>query len=639
MSIGRCAALFPVMWMLAACGSSGAVGTSPPEVPVAATKMAATPQDEPTQAPELAPTATEELPEPEATAESAWVRLTPGHYTDLMASGPWLIYLKEGRLKIANPDGSAEMEVDMPRLPLEIAEAADLSEALSPQADKVALIAGDPEDGDLTLWVVWLKTGEAKPVTGLVKDRFLEEVLEQPGRPAVAAMLDPHALRWSGDGRLLAFVAALDAPNSDVYLYDTWNGSVKRLTTGPRQAASPFWSRDGKWIYHLDVADPGVPEWEVHGVWRAPAGGGAPERAYEQGTFVGQEHFVGSPAADQIIVYHEEGDDSELRRVRLGANEAEVIFDGEVSSVAVDPRTGKVAFTTGWQDGNRLMLIGPKDENSALVERHPWGRVVWSEGEQLFSAFDISGSMQFSSDGEVEFVFEHAMREDLSPLGQWWAVKDAPGARQGFWIEDASYGSDFYYHNEQVHDPVLLWAPGDGGVTYLAEKGTLHYLDLPGDTPVRFDERLDGGRVGTGGWGSYVAGIALAIPPDAAGQEGAWKWNERFKVAEWRLGTGFDEQSQRLFEEKSRFAPDESVALFAWMAMGEAGQGRIEWLSPTGEVIASKEFDLPTGESPILADSVQAGGTLRWEEGKHTVRLLVEGEVAGEWDFEVEGGP
>jgi hypothetical protein len=51
--------------------------------------------------------------------------------------------------------------------------------------------------------------------------------------------------QWSPNGRYLAFVALLDAPTSDLFVYDTQDGKLRRLTSGPDWVGPIEWSPDG----------------------------------------------------------------------------------------------------------------------------------------------------------------------------------------------------------------------------------------------------------------------------------------------------------------------------------------------------------------------------------------------------------
>jgi hypothetical protein len=56
----------------------------------------------------------------------------------------------------------------------------------------------------------------------------------------------------SPDGRYLAFVAAIEGPSSDLYVYDSLNDTIERKSSGPNQAADPIWSPDGTGIIHYE---------------------------------------------------------------------------------------------------------------------------------------------------------------------------------------------------------------------------------------------------------------------------------------------------------------------------------------------------------------------------------------------------
>ena len=55
-------------------------------------------------------------------------------------------------------------------------------------------------------------------------------------------------LQWSPNGHYLAFAAVLDADSSDLFIYDSQNGSLRRLTSGPDWVGPIEWSPDGTHI-------------------------------------------------------------------------------------------------------------------------------------------------------------------------------------------------------------------------------------------------------------------------------------------------------------------------------------------------------------------------------------------------------
>jgi hypothetical protein len=84
---------------------------------------------------------------------------------------------------------------------------------------------------------------------------------------------------WSHDGRYLAFVAAIEGPSSDLYIYDSLNDTIERKSSGLNQAADPIWSPDGTGIIHyeyeyypIDIEPYAV---APRALWWAPLDGGS----------------------------------------------------------------------------------------------------------------------------------------------------------------------------------------------------------------------------------------------------------------------------------------------------------------------------------------------------------------------------
>ena len=123
---------------------------------------------------------------------------------------------------------------------------------------------------DLTLHVASIVDGEDRASIRLVRDTFVDDVQQEARALAsnppeeldgdssseiAAGLFDAFlvgitSVAWSPDGRYLAFAGAIDGPSSDIYLYDTENGSVRRLTSGPDEILKIAWSPDGRWIMH-----------------------------------------------------------------------------------------------------------------------------------------------------------------------------------------------------------------------------------------------------------------------------------------------------------------------------------------------------------------------------------------------------
>jgi hypothetical protein len=74
--------------------------------------------------------------------------------------------------------------------------------------------------------------------------------------------------RWSPDSRQIVSDLRPSSGKPELYLMNLEGGPPQRFFTGTTRAASPFWSRDGNWIY-FDSDQP-------HAIWKAPVKGGKP---------------------------------------------------------------------------------------------------------------------------------------------------------------------------------------------------------------------------------------------------------------------------------------------------------------------------------------------------------------------------
>jgi hypothetical protein len=152
----------------------------------------------------------------------------------------------------------------------------DLRRVRSPNGDRLALIVQTNEGFDLV--EVLIPGGETKTIAHLYSITD-EELMAKPtsARAFTAyAIRDYDNLAWAPGGRYLAFVGAMDGPTSDLYLYDTESGNIRRLTDGEAQAVFPTWAWDGEYILLYGVS------------WRGPFGG----------AILGHDHL------DEVVAVH-----------------------------------------------------------------------------------------------------------------------------------------------------------------------------------------------------------------------------------------------------------------------------------------------------------------------------------------------
>ena len=247
---------FPVL-ILILIVSSSCQPLSQERTPTPSTAPSTTPVPTNTQPP--APTGTGTAPVPVPTVDEP---IPAGLYT--MYGGPEGIW-------ISRPDGTSLTKLTDLGI-----DRFDLRRVRSPNGDRLALIVQTEEGFDLV--EVLIPGGETKTIAHLYSITD-DELIENPTslRAFTAyAIRDYDNLAWEPGGRYLAFVGAMDGPTSDLYLYDTESGEIRRLTDGEAQAVFPTWSWDGEFILLYGVS------------WRGPFGG----------AILGHDHL------DEVVAVH-----------------------------------------------------------------------------------------------------------------------------------------------------------------------------------------------------------------------------------------------------------------------------------------------------------------------------------------------
>jgi tricorn protease len=116
---------------------------------------------------------------------------------------------------------------------------------------------GKPEqltsDGKVLRWE-GVPSPDGKWIAHRDKDRqlwLLNVKTRKNSRIAVSADGDFQDLRWSPDGRWLAWAVSAANTFLRIYLYDTATGHTTPLTSERFNSWSPTWSQDGKWLWFL----------------------------------------------------------------------------------------------------------------------------------------------------------------------------------------------------------------------------------------------------------------------------------------------------------------------------------------------------------------------------------------------------
>lgn len=144
-------------------------------------------------------------------------------------------FLADGRTLLAHGDATGEFEfwrlsADGTGVPVAVTSGASMLRddgVPSPDGRHVA-----SQDHDRRLWVYDIASGSGRHV-------------------ATSRHGDFRDLRWSTDGKWLAYVQTTDTAVSRIWIYDTLDGLARPVTTERFDSYGPTWSSDGAWLYFL----------------------------------------------------------------------------------------------------------------------------------------------------------------------------------------------------------------------------------------------------------------------------------------------------------------------------------------------------------------------------------------------------
>ena len=428
--------------------------------------------------------------------------LQPG---SLSPSGPWLVF-SDGEA-LWGTDGSVIKEIYRPPfLPTY-----GIGYSPAPSGGLLAFAASPPGSAqgspELVLYLATLPEARPSAVSELLSQAQLVALsTEVPGDPQEswgeqwfqieqmrAAISRPNGLAWSPDGKLLAFAAALDAPNTDLYVYDTQAGSITRLTTGPYQTAELLWSPTGEYIAHSATSDINIgrngPLLIVEGLWAAEPGTGAVTSLAGPGTelvqWIGPETVLLSTAAEVPCA------SSGLTSVNAATGETRILWPGSFDGVAADPSSGTVLVGIDLPDEslayeevcppyepNGLYLLRPDNPPVRIGDyKNTWTglvpSIVWSAESQAFMAATPTGVAIISPSGEFAVGATGLENVPLpSPSLEYMAVEDAEST-----LAILTPGGTV---RSEMTNPVCqaIWDP-DGSAIYFTDRQTLYLAAAP----------------------------------------------------------------------------------------------------------------------------------------------------------------
>jgi len=308
------------MFVLVGCGTtplgedtgSISIGTSETELPLESQERVKTPEEDPyidsfRLTTEKPPSGNLETPisSPTPVTENAnQTAVINRELSDkpLTEAGPWLLFQSRDGLWILNADGSG-MSLIYSEPPLGWTGPAA---QISPDGTRAAFITGNGTSTEkLILHILPLPEGEVEAEIDLTKYEFNQDEFAEGFYPGEVwkTVLGPKGFQWSPNGYYLAFVGAIEGPSPDVYVYNTADRSVTRLTSGESEAWDLNWSPASKYIVHTaGYTGTGAGD-NIHGIWASRVDGSGNEFLYKPPkSYFDETDELGTQSVDEILL-------------------------------------------------------------------------------------------------------------------------------------------------------------------------------------------------------------------------------------------------------------------------------------------------------------------------------------------------
>ena len=413
----------------------------------------------------------------------------------LSSDGPWLLLLRDAEVGIElaaiNSDGTGHTQLDVfPQL---------ISHRIIPsQASPwFALQFGTIEARDIYLSIYRIPNAQPFQVVSLLSGElpddpekyYYDPVYQKELYAMFLTRFSGATQSWSPDGRYLAFLAALDGPSMDLYIFDTQSGRIDRLTSGPSEALLPIWSPTGEEIILQELdAYTEMGFWDIQAVYAVPITGEEITLLYEP--YSNAERFLGWNSSDTFTMLAfkldaaslEERWESTIRIVNIDTARTTRYEWPDVPYAVLDPVSGATAFFISRYEEEfagqpaGLYLAPTFEADPVLIAPGEWSRIEWHPEVERFFAMGEEGVIGFTPSGEViQFPTEGRLPK-TSPDGEWLAFyasaqSSEPGIRM--------YTPDGQLLSEISTEPIsyLTWSMDSNSFFYLLNR-TLYRCTL-----------------------------------------------------------------------------------------------------------------------------------------------------------------
>lgn len=460
----------------------------------------------------LLPTAIPELqPLPTPTEEPR-----PDSELPLNPTGPWLVSVTDDGVIVLNPDGTgrrvmfrgsgdlgSSAEAFFPRWDAYLAGsewvAIRSSGTDEMPVDRQLLLAQLP--GTEAVREIQLVSPELASELAAAGDEELRTGAYKDLRMAMGGDSRLTTTTWSPDGRQLAFVAAMDGPSADLYVYDTRSDEVRRLTSGPNQPHLLGWSPDSHWVLHEEIKDIIFADglvYSVEAVCAAAADGSSVKRIPGLN---GPLELLGwlSPTRFVVLryVFPPEPQYRRMKVVDLHQGPVTDLYQGSMFLWALAPEFGEVAFfVNGWQFSDEDTLpLGlylnsvddgpPQSVDLAETVEHPTVyHLSWSAPLGAFVVKTKSDhAVAVSPEGEITPVSGPECEYlGPSPDGLWLGLGSCFD-RYGLRLRRLADGHIIQPTTELAYG--VTWLPDASGIYYFQgeDPARLMFLAIPDGSP------------------------------------------------------------------------------------------------------------------------------------------------------------
>jgi hypothetical protein len=396
----------------------------------------------------------------------------------LAGAAPWMIIRAGDGLWAANSDGTGAV-----RLLAGDQWQCDFSRAIQPNGNLVVVVTNQ---GDiyhhLSLNLLSFPDGTLQKITDLTTPQTEPTINASPGEPSLEAMRavsEQNSYAWSPDGTKLAFIANLDGPSADVYLYNVNSRLITRVSSDSSTNYWPSWSPDGNHLLFLGVETFGTGAGlMMSGAWSADGDGSNV-----------QSLFTPASSGEDILGWRDNGSvvleswspvngPNNVRVYNILTKETTSLPAEVVLAVVAEPATISFSADPGAVMFNQSLGLSILLSNQTVpikLSSKQAREIRWIRDSSLFEVVFEDGSLAtYQSDGNqpesapAELTGARLGTSDVSMYGLiWgWTLNDEAS---GVWITGPGLNFPRIFNGPAV---APLWAPHNdltffsGGILY-----------------------------------------------------------------------------------------------------------------------------------------------------------------------------